>query len=318
MLNSATLNINLSPILKRTGARLIASPFGSSLPNRAWSDVSRVYRYGFNGKEKDAETANDAYDFGARIYDGRLGRWLSVDPELKSYISLSVYQFTNNCSILYREMNGAIFDISNIANIEVYNSQINYMKEKSILFRYMYNRLEKSDIKYTISIDENYEFGGSFAPGTNTITLSSLNTYLVAQEFFHAFQFEYAFEFNIKNPDSNIELEGDYFAMIVANICGAVSPDPPFLRDLLECTETKSPNIDYIESNEFNEAYVKALDLRVDFYSKRSKDESFEMPTYTATPDKTVKPKALGKVIKESKSDELYGPRLPNGDFFSN
>jgi hypothetical protein len=35
-------------------------PFGSTLPTRSWSDVSRTYRYGFNSKEKDFETANDA------------------------------------------------------------------------------------------------------------------------------------------------------------------------------------------------------------------------------------------------------------------
>ena len=39
------------------------------------------YRFGFNGKEKVDEVYGDAnaYDFGARIYDPRLGRWLSSD-----------------------------------------------------------------------------------------------------------------------------------------------------------------------------------------------------------------------------------------------
>lgn len=55
--------------------------FGSIMPTGVWSDASRVCRYGFNGKEKDFETANDDYDFGARIYDGRLGRWLSLDDD---------------------------------------------------------------------------------------------------------------------------------------------------------------------------------------------------------------------------------------------
>ncbi len=38
------------------------------------------YRYGFNGKEKDKDIAPDNYEFGARIYDARLGRWMAVDP----------------------------------------------------------------------------------------------------------------------------------------------------------------------------------------------------------------------------------------------
>ena len=48
-------------------------PFGSPMATRAYS--SGGYRFGFNGKEKDDEINVDggSYDFGARIYDGRLG-----------------------------------------------------------------------------------------------------------------------------------------------------------------------------------------------------------------------------------------------------
>jgi RHS repeat-associated protein len=82
------------------------SPFGSSLPNRTWSDVSRGYRYGFNGKEKDFETANDNYDFGARVYDGRLGRWLSLDPLIYKYPSLNPFNFASNSPIIFYDPNG--------------------------------------------------------------------------------------------------------------------------------------------------------------------------------------------------------------------
>ena len=52
--------------------------FGSPMPMRTWSDPNAKYKYGFNGKEKDNEVNVDGgdYDFGARIYDSRLGRWL--------------------------------------------------------------------------------------------------------------------------------------------------------------------------------------------------------------------------------------------------
>jgi RHS repeat-associated protein len=84
-------------------------PFGSTLPTRSWSDASRTYRYGFNGKEKDFETANDDYDFGARIYDGRLGRWMSVDPLMKKYAEYSVFGFSINCPITLADINGKDF-----------------------------------------------------------------------------------------------------------------------------------------------------------------------------------------------------------------
>ena len=81
-------------------------PFGSSLPTRSWSDASRQYRYGFNGKEKDSETANDAYDFGARIYDGRLGRWMSLDPLMKRYAGFTPYHYCGDNPILFVDFNG--------------------------------------------------------------------------------------------------------------------------------------------------------------------------------------------------------------------
>jgi RHS repeat-associated protein len=82
------------------------SPFGSSLPNRTWSDANRGFRFGFNGKEKDSETASDNYDFGARIYDGRLGRWLSLDPLMKKYPDQSAYLFCLNSVLMFKDVDG--------------------------------------------------------------------------------------------------------------------------------------------------------------------------------------------------------------------
>ncbi|MBL7836942.1 MAG: hypothetical protein JNM67_05470, partial [Bacteroidetes bacterium] len=98
------------------------SPFGSLIPNRYWSDASRVYRYGFNGKEKDFETSSDNYDFGARIYDGRLGRWLSVDPLMKIYPSSSPYLGNGNSPIWLIDIDGCRILIQSIAQI----GNINY------------------------------------------------------------------------------------------------------------------------------------------------------------------------------------------------
>jgi len=58
---------------------------------------AHVHRYGFNGKEKEDGINIDNYDFGARIYDGRVGRWLSVDPIASKYPGYSpfVFAFSN-------------------------------------------------------------------------------------------------------------------------------------------------------------------------------------------------------------------------------
>ena len=40
------------------------------------------YRYGFNGKENDKDISEGGQDYGMRIYDARLGRFLSVDLDI--------------------------------------------------------------------------------------------------------------------------------------------------------------------------------------------------------------------------------------------
>ena len=75
-------------------------PFGSSLTTRGFS-AGNGFRFGFNGKEFQSELNNIDYDFGARIYNGRLGRWFSLDPQRNHFATLSPYVFSvNSCLIL--------------------------------------------------------------------------------------------------------------------------------------------------------------------------------------------------------------------------
>jgi RHS repeat-associated protein len=52
-------------------------PFGMPMPNKQTTDGN--YRYAFQGQEKDPETGMEAFEL--RLWDGRLGRWLTVDPK---------------------------------------------------------------------------------------------------------------------------------------------------------------------------------------------------------------------------------------------
>jgi len=56
------------------------------------------YRFGYNGEEKDDEIkgVGNSLDFGNRINDVRLGRWLSVDPLAENYVSNSTYSSMSN------------------------------------------------------------------------------------------------------------------------------------------------------------------------------------------------------------------------------
>jgi len=63
----------------------------SFIPILSQRKVSKASRYGFNGKMKDNEVEGegDIYDFSARMYDARLGRWLSLDPDQNLYANLT-------------------------------------------------------------------------------------------------------------------------------------------------------------------------------------------------------------------------------------
>ena len=75
------------------------------MPGRSYSATSQ-YRYGFNGKENDKDIASDNYDFGARVYDGRLGRWLSKDAI--DLVGWNPYHFATNNPIRYFDSDGNI------------------------------------------------------------------------------------------------------------------------------------------------------------------------------------------------------------------
>jgi RHS repeat-associated protein len=59
--------------------------------------------------EKDDEVSGsgNSLDFGARMYDSRLGRWLARDPKTGRLPSFSPYMFVNNDPIRYIDPDGA-------------------------------------------------------------------------------------------------------------------------------------------------------------------------------------------------------------------
>ena len=92
----------------RVGIRTCSdySPFGVELDGRTVS--LDEYRFGFNGKEKTGEISGEgnSYDFGARMLDPRIGRFLSIDPKHKKYPALSNYSYAVNSPILFFDSQG--------------------------------------------------------------------------------------------------------------------------------------------------------------------------------------------------------------------
>ena len=142
------------------------------------------YRYGFNGKENDNEVKGNGnqQDYGFRIYDPRLGRFLSVDPLTQSFPMLTPYQFAANSPIANVDLDGQ----------EAYSYLLTRNDGNTILtFVNVETTREIAGFKYTpqkcytvFYNDKSYSFGNG--TGLNNIGFKS------NQEAFDAFT---------KNPD---------------------------------------------------------------------------------------------------------------------
>ena len=87
----------------------IQSPFGMVMPGRNWTAATATgYGFGFNGKLKDDDImgSSNSYDFGARIYDARIAKWLSCDPAQCEYPHTSTYAFALNNPLIFLDPDG--------------------------------------------------------------------------------------------------------------------------------------------------------------------------------------------------------------------
>jgi RHS repeat-associated protein len=85
-------------------------PFGMIMPGRNFNASGvKDFRFGFNGKMNDNDVKNvegGQQDYGMRIYDGRIGKFLSVDPLQKKFAFYTPYQFAGNTPIAAIDLDG--------------------------------------------------------------------------------------------------------------------------------------------------------------------------------------------------------------------
>jgi RHS repeat-associated protein len=70
--------------------------------------VSGGYRFGYQNQEKDDEVKGEGniYDFGARMYDPRIGNFLSLDPMNRLFVDISRYSFAGNNPNMFVDYEG--------------------------------------------------------------------------------------------------------------------------------------------------------------------------------------------------------------------
>lgn len=81
-------------------------PFG--LKHKGYNNVinGTDHSYGFGGKEENDELGLAWHDFGARNYDGSLGRWMNLDPLADKYTRISPYAYVANTPIMAIDPDG--------------------------------------------------------------------------------------------------------------------------------------------------------------------------------------------------------------------
>jgi RHS repeat-associated protein len=155
------------------------------MPGRNYQS-STAYRYGFNGKENDNEIkgAWNSLDFGARIYDPRIGRWLSLDPLQKKYPFFSPYNFCGNNPIMFVDPNGKEITPSKAFLASAFGEIYSDMMKNNMTYRKIVKKFGGKQQNYNLKlgIDEAKIPTGADAYTHSTGTLMGTNLVTVKTE----------------------------------------------------------------------------------------------------------------------------------------
>ncbi len=180
------------------------------MPGRNWTAATaNGYGFGFNGQLKDDEImgGSNSYDFGARIYDARIGLWLSIDPLFKKYPYLSPYNYVADNPVIYYDNDGRKIKFAKGTTKEDKKLYKDIYKSSPAEFKAKLDILEDSEVKYVINFNSTtlnsgqggtvaYDFENS-SPKTDIVNIE-LNDNLgdiskveaLANELSGAYQFE--------------------------------------------------------------------------------------------------------------------------------
>jgi len=146
------------PVQTETHTTRIEPYFYSSqstlTPRQSAESVCTSYVFGFNGKENDNEVkgTGNQQDYGMRIYDPRLARFLSADPLIvkeQKYAWYSPYQFAGNKPIQAIDLDG----LEEFIVTHFFSSSTKYSGSTILYVPSQYRRLGASGVLEVNKID---------------------------------------------------------------------------------------------------------------------------------------------------------------------
>jgi RHS repeat-associated protein len=302
--------------------QVIYAPFGEVVKERNQNWNNNVPAYLFNAKELDEESG--MYYFGGRY--NMFYMWSARDPAFERFPHLSPYSSMGNNPVLYVDPNGNIIDISKLTESEkkTYTSNLKILNTNKLFYAY-YSRLANSETTYQVSFGGGSGGGaGSFDPSTNEIRFQNSLT-AMSQEMFHAYQSDLGVytsaDLSVRETEGDLVSDNIVTSIIASgtvNMCSSVS-----IWGTEDIGSKKyignDGNFDLsVLSASFDADFNKAVDNRISFYLNRQKNEGVSAPKTYIQPNSRAGALALKRLVREVyANDNLVGPRLPNGDFYS-
>ncbi|MBO4282081.1 MAG: RHS repeat-associated core domain-containing protein, partial [Bacteroidales bacterium] len=154
-----------------------------------------IPKYAFNAKELDEETG--MYYYEARYYKPPV--FTSRDPMFEKYFWMTPYAYCANNPVKYVDPNGREWDLSSLTDEQkaVWEKTMTKACDKSKLFKFIYNQLDKSPIKYTVNIGQTsyvdeHNVDAQYNPESQTFTFQNVESIkkfsAFSEEMFHAYQ----------------------------------------------------------------------------------------------------------------------------------
>jgi RHS repeat-associated protein len=134
--------------------------FGQSMPN--WSSAAAVndpkkYRFGYNGKEDDDEWGKQ--DYGFRISDPRIGRFLSVDPLSGKFPYWSPYAFAGNTPIYAIDLDGGeIYGYMDLKNQSEFKIALKLLDQVQCFTTYMQETFSNAKVGDNLGATKNGQY----------------------------------------------------------------------------------------------------------------------------------------------------------------